>query len=114
MAWSFAISTAFVNTCYVIHFRSKLKYLNFEENIVIAQEGMETRPVCTVHAIDVTSCHGNDDKAWSTSCLIMQYKPYIVDQLPVSLKKLLSLHKIMQVGGVQSYKTDDRDREHIV
>ena len=30
----------------------------------------------------------------------------------MSLQKLLSLHKSMQVGvGVQSYKTDDRDRE---
>ena len=54
-----------------------------------------------VHATIVTSCHGNDDEAWSTS--------------NVSLQKLLSLHKSMQVGvGVQSYKTDDRDREYIV
>ena len=31
----------------------------------------------------------------------------------MSLQKLLSLHKSMQVGvGVQSYKTDDRDREY--
>ena len=29
--------------------------------------------------IIVTSCHGNDDEAWSTSCLIMQHKPYIVE-----------------------------------
>ena len=30
----------------------------------------------------------------------------------MSLQKLLSLHKSMQVGvGVQSYKRDDRDRE---
>ena len=27
----------------------------------------------------VTSCHRNDDKMWSTSCLIMQHKPYIVE-----------------------------------
>ena len=40
---------------------------------------METRPGCRVHAIIVTSCHGNDDEAWSTSCLIMQHKPYIVE-----------------------------------
>ena len=26
----------------------------------------------------VTSCHGNDE-VWSTSCLIMQHKPYIVE-----------------------------------
>ena len=32
----------------------------------------------------------------------------------MSLQKLLALHKSMQVGvpGVQSYKTDDRDREY--
>ena len=78
---------------------------------------METRPGCRVHAIIVTSCPGNDDEAWSTSCLSMQHKPYIVEQpcTNVSLQKLLSLHKSMQVGvGVQSYKTDDRDREYIV
>ena len=40
---------------------------------------METRPGCRVHAIIVTSCHGNDDETWSTSCLIMQHKPYIVE-----------------------------------
>ena len=27
----------------------------------------------------VTSCHGNDDEMWSTSCLIMQHKTYIVE-----------------------------------
>ena len=27
----------------------------------------------------VTSCDGNDDEMWSTSCLIMQHKPYIVE-----------------------------------
>ena len=27
----------------------------------------------------VTSCHGNDDKMWSISCLIIQHKPYIVE-----------------------------------
>ena len=30
----------------------------------------------------VTSCHGNNDEMWSTSCLIMHHKPYIVEQLP--------------------------------
>jgi len=35
--------------------------------------------VYRVRAIIVTSCHGNDDEAWSTSCLIMQHKPYIVE-----------------------------------
>ena len=44
---------------------------------------METRPGCRVNAIIVivTSCHGNDDEAWSTSCLIMQHKPYTVNSL---------------------------------
>ena len=27
----------------------------------------------------VSSCHGNDDEMWSTSCLIIQHKPYIVE-----------------------------------
>ena len=27
----------------------------------------------------VTSCHGNDDEIWSTSCLIIQHKPYTVE-----------------------------------
>ena len=27
----------------------------------------------------VTSFHGNDDEMWSTSCLIIQHKPYIVE-----------------------------------
>ena len=27
----------------------------------------------------VTSCHGNNDKMWSTSCLIIQHKSYIVE-----------------------------------
>ena len=27
----------------------------------------------------VTSCHGNDDEMWSTSRLIIQHKPYIVE-----------------------------------
>ena len=42
---------------------------------------MEARPGCRLHAIIViaTSYHGNNDEAWSTSCLIMQHKPYIVE-----------------------------------
>ena len=32
----------------------------------------------------------------------------------MSLPKLLSLHKSMQIGvGMQGYKTDDKDREYI-
>ena len=42
-------------------------------------KGMETIPGCRVHAIIVTSCHGNDDEAWSTSCLIMRHKFYSVE-----------------------------------
>ena len=30
----------------------------------------------------VTSCHGNNDEMWSTSCLIMQHKSYMVEQPP--------------------------------
>ena len=47
----------------------------------------------------VTSCHGNDDEMWSTSCLIMQHKPYIVEQsLPLPfISYILSLHTSMQV-----------------
>ena len=76
---------------------------------------METRAGCRVHAIIVTSCHGNDDEAWSTSCLIMQQKPYIVEQSPMCpfksyyhYTKVCKLHDV----GVQSYKTDDKDREY--
>ena len=79
---------------------------------MIVQKGMEARPVCTVHAIDVTSCHGNDDKAWSTSCLIMQYKPYIVEQLPMcplksyyhytKLCKLVEYKATRQMTGIGS------------
>ena len=73
---------------------------------------METRPGCRVHAIIVTSCHGNDDEAWDTSCLIMQHKPYTVEQPPMCFfksyyhyTKVCKLHGV----GVQGYKTDDRD-----
>ena len=47
----------------------------------------------------VTSCHGNDDEMWSTSCLIMQHKPYIVEQPPPhSFKSYYHyIHKSMQV-----------------
>ena len=45
----------------------------------------------------VTSCHENDDEAWSTSCLIMQHKPYIVEQPPplpfiITTQKYASMH----------------------
>ena len=36
-----------------------------------------------IHVLCITcishACHGNDDEMWSTSCLIMQHKPYIVE-----------------------------------
>ena len=35
------------------------------------------RPGCRVHAIIVTTCHGNDAETWS---MVMQYKSYIVEQ----------------------------------
>ena len=47
----------------------------------------------------VTSCHGNNDEMWSTSCLIMQHKPYIVEQPPphpfkatITTQKCASMH----------------------
>ena len=49
---------------------------------------METKPGCRVHAIIVTSCHGNIDETWSTSCLIMQHKPYIVELSFMETRKL--------------------------
>ena len=39
---------------------------------------METRRGYRVCSTIVNSCHGNDDEIWSTSCLIMQHKPDIV------------------------------------
>ena len=39
----------------------------------IKRNGDKTRMQSTRYI--VTSCHGNDDEMWSTSCLIIQYKP---------------------------------------
>ena len=36
----------------------------------------------------VTSCHGDNDEMWSTSCLIMQHKPYIVELRFLETQKL--------------------------
>ena len=58
-------------------------------------KGMETRPGCRIHAIIVTSCHGNDDEAWSTSCLIMQHKPYIVE---LSFMETQKSHDLINEG----------------
>ena len=46
----------------------------------IKRNGDKTRMQSTCYI--VTSCHGNNDEMWSTSCLIMQHKPYIVEQPP--------------------------------
>ena len=43
----------------------------------IKRNGDKTRMQSTRYI--VTSCHGNNDVMWSTSCLIMQDKPYIVE-----------------------------------
>ena len=64
---------------------------------------METRPGCRVHAIIVivTSFHGNNDEAWSTSYLIMQHKPYIVE---LSFMETQKSHDSINEGPF----TDDR------
>ena len=46
----------------------------------IKRNGDKTRKQSTCYI--VTSCHGNNDEMWSTSYLIMQHKPYIVEQPP--------------------------------
>ena len=72
---------------------------------------MERRPGCRVHAIIVTSCHGNDDEAWSTSYLIMQHKPYIVEQPPMCpFKSYYHYTKVCKL--CKSAKLQDRDREY--
>ena len=47
----------------------------------IKRNGDKTQMQSTCYII-VTSCHGNNDEMWSTSCLIVQHKPYIVEQPP--------------------------------
>ena len=63
----------------VVNLTSKLKKFNFRKGYrdCIKRSGDKAWMQST-HYI-VTSCHGNDDKMWSTSCLIIQHKPYIVD-----------------------------------
>ena len=58
---------------------SKLKKLNFRKGYrdCIKRYGDKAWMQSTRYI--VTSCHGNDDEMWSTSCLIMQHKPYIVE-----------------------------------
>ena len=72
--------------CYLLYMysstilTSKLKKLKFRRECrdCIKRNGDKTW-MYTVHAIIVTSCHENNDEAWSTSCLVMQHKPYIVE-----------------------------------
>ena len=58
---------------------SKFKKLNFRKGYrdYIKRYGDKAWMQST-HYI-VTSCHGNNDEMWSTSCLIKQHKPYIVE-----------------------------------
>ena len=70
---------------------------------------METRPGCRVYAIIVTSCHGNDDEAWSTSCLIMQHKPYIVE---LSFMKTQKSHDSINEGP--SLTTEEPPQTNVV
>ena len=60
-------------------YTSKLKKLNFRKGYrdCIKRSGDKAWMQSTRYI--VTSCHGNDDKMWSTSCLIIQHKPYIVE-----------------------------------
>ena len=62
-----------------IIYTSKLKKLNFRKGYrdCIKRSGDKAWMQSTRYI--VTSCHGNDDKMWSTSCLIIQHKPYIVE-----------------------------------
>ena len=66
------------NTIYT----SKLKKLNFRKGYrdCIKRYGDKAWMQSTRYI--VTSCHGNDDEMWSTSRLIIQHKPYIVEQPP--------------------------------
>ena len=41
---------------------------------------METRPGCRVHAIYFTELHVDNNNMTRMPCLIVQYKPYIVEQ----------------------------------
>ena len=63
----------------------------------IKRNGDKTQMQSTCYI--VTSCHGNNDEMWSTSCLIMQHKPYIVEQPPphsskatITTQKYASMH----------------------
>ena len=70
---------------------------------------METRPGCRVHSIIVTSCHGYNDEMWSTSCLIMQHKPCIVE---LSYMETQKSHDSINEGP--SLTTEGPPRTHVV
>ena len=53
-----------------------------EGHIGIAQKEMETRPGRRVHAIYFTELHVDNNNVTRMPCLIMQYKPYIVELPP--------------------------------
>ena len=62
-----------------VHLLVPVEEAKLNNHSTINHDNAHSRPGCQVHAIIITSCHGNDDEAWSTSCLIFQYKPYIVE-----------------------------------
>ena len=66
----------------------KLKKLKFRrEYIGLHKE--EWRQDLDVEYMLLLCCHGNNDDVlqWSTSCLIMQHRPYIVEQPPTCPSK---------------------------
>ena len=60
-------------------YTSKLKNLNFRKGYRDCTKRYGDKAWMQSTRYIVTSCHGNDDEMWSTSCLIMQHKPYIVE-----------------------------------
>jgi len=57
----------------------------------------------------VTSSHGNDDEMWSTLCLIIQHKPYIVElsfmetQESINERPLITMEGPFQTNVVLVY-----------
>ena len=71
----------------------------------IKRNGDKTRKQSTCYI--VTSCHGNNDEMWSTSYLIMQHKPYIVEQPPphsFKRQKYASMHAFIFSAWAVIYK----------
>ncbi len=80
-------------------YTSKLKKLNFRKEYRDCIKRYRDKAWMQSTRYIVTSCHGNDDEMWSTSCLVMQHKPYIVEQPPplpfisyYHYKKYASMH----------------------